>query len=130
MRKLSDVWDGAREAVVPVVCWRFSTEFSAVGSGRKRGPTLLETHNENSAAATTAARKIEVLATMNRNMNRWRCYQKRSKKTQLGCCGASAALWVRSLSEISTLLESITYADDSALNEILVRHNVKSSIVI
>lgn len=61
MRKLADVWDGAREAVVPVVCWRFSTEFSAVGSGRKRGPTLLDTHNENSAAATTAARKMESL---------------------------------------------------------------------
>jgi hypothetical protein len=61
MRKLADVWDGEREAVVPVVCWRFSTEFSAVGSGRKRGPTLLDTHNENNAAATTAARKIESL---------------------------------------------------------------------
>ena len=65
MRKLADVWDGAREAVVPVVCWRFSTEFSAVGSGRKRGPTLLDTHNENSAAATTAARKMESLDNTN-----------------------------------------------------------------
>lgn len=65
MRKLADVWDGAREAVVPVVCWRFSAECSAVGSGRKRGPTLLETHNENSAATTMAARKIESLDKIN-----------------------------------------------------------------
>jgi hypothetical protein len=61
MRKLADVWEPAREAVVPVVCWRVSTGFSAVGSGRKRGPTLLDTHNENSAAATTAARKMDCL---------------------------------------------------------------------
>lgn len=39
--------------------------FSAVGSGRKRGPTLLETHKENSAATTIAARKIESLDNTN-----------------------------------------------------------------
>jgi hypothetical protein len=53
--------DCDREAVAPVVCWRFSAaSFSSAGSGRKRGPTLLEIHNENSAT-TIAARKIETL---------------------------------------------------------------------
>ncbi len=39
--------------------------FSSAGSGRKRGPTLLETHNENSAAITNEARKGESLDKIN-----------------------------------------------------------------
>jgi hypothetical protein len=58
--------DCDREAVAPVVCWRFSAaSFSSAGSGRKRGPTLLETHNENSATTTTVARKIRRLDEIN-----------------------------------------------------------------
>jgi hypothetical protein len=46
---------------------RFSAAwFSGAGSGRKRGPTLLETHNENSAATTTEARKTETLDKIDR----------------------------------------------------------------
>jgi hypothetical protein len=61
MRKLADPVECEREAVAPVVCWRFSAAFSRAGNGRKLGPTLLETHSENSAAITTQARKIESL---------------------------------------------------------------------
>jgi hypothetical protein len=57
--------ESERETVAPAVCWKFSAAFSTVGSGRKRGPTLLETHNENSAPTTTAARKIESLGKIN-----------------------------------------------------------------
>jgi hypothetical protein len=61
MRKLADVLRCEREAVVPAACSRFSAEWSTVGSGRKHGPTLLDRHNENSAAMTKAARKTESL---------------------------------------------------------------------
>ena len=57
--------ESERETVAPAVCWKFSAAFSTVGSGRKRGQTLLETHNENSAPTTTAARKIESLGKIN-----------------------------------------------------------------
>jgi hypothetical protein len=60
-RKLAEVLECEREAVVPVVCWKFSS----VGSGRNCGPTLLETHNEKSAAITTLARKNESLDKVN-----------------------------------------------------------------
>ena len=38
---------------------------SGTGSGRKRGPTLLETHKEKIAATTTAVRNTESLDRIN-----------------------------------------------------------------
>ena len=65
-----------REAVVPIVWATFSAaELSNAGSGRKRGPTLLETHNENSAPTITVTRRIESLDKIDWGINLMRFYQ-------------------------------------------------------
>ena len=86
MRKLADPLEWEREAVF---CWRLSAaSFSSAGNGRKRGPTLLEIHNENSEATTTAARKIESLDVIDWAIdcggNLTRNVFKRPKLTELG----------------------------------------------
>jgi hypothetical protein len=61
-RKLSDVPDGGRDAVLCwLSLWLSASRSNTVGSGRNCGPTLFEAHNEMSAAMTRNARSSKSL---------------------------------------------------------------------
>ena len=83
-RKLSNSLKWDREIAIPCCSREVSAmAASSAGKGRKRGPTLLDTHNDKSAAITTEMRTTESFAWINWIIEIWtESYQREAQKAQ------------------------------------------------